>query len=135
MNTITTCTACERLATIEAMLDTLAERIGRDNHPNQKELTMQNSKRPWTYDNAEEVKTLVGMYFIDWSGTSPLHGCIVGQPCPGYYLATFHCGGLSEMERADAHRLVQPQEMGEWHFFRDPADYKDALELRAGLSA
>ena len=64
-----------------------------------------------------------------------LHGCIVGQPIPGYYLATYHCGGLSELERADAHSLVGPQEMVEWHFFRDPADYKDALELRAGLSA
>ena len=30
------CTACERLASIEAMLDTLAERIDQDNHPNQR---------------------------------------------------------------------------------------------------
>ena len=96
---------------------------------------MENSKRNWRYDNSEEVKTLVGLYFIDWDGSAPLYGCIIGQPCPGYYFATYHCGGLSELERADAHSLVQPQEMGEWHFFRDPADYKDALELRAGLSA
>ena len=30
------CTACERIASIEAMLDTLAERIDQDNHPNQR---------------------------------------------------------------------------------------------------
>jgi len=105
-------------------------------NPNQKEEpTMQNNKRPWTYDSSEEVKTLVGMYFIAWGSSSPLHGCIIGQPCPGYYLATFHCGGLSELERADAHSLVQPQEMGGWHLFRDHRDYRDALEMRAGLSA
>ena len=139
------CTACERLASIEAMLDTLAERITRrdqgttgqpaDNPKPQEEFIMQNNKRPWTYDSSEEVKTIVGMYFIAGGSSSPLFGCIIGQPIPGYYLATFHCGGLSELERADAHSLVQPQEMGEWHFFRDPADYKDALKTRAGLSA
>ena len=30
------CTACERIASIEAMLDTLAERIDQGNHPNQR---------------------------------------------------------------------------------------------------
>ena len=96
---------------------------------------MENSKRDWRYDRNEEVKSLVGLYFVRPGETDPLLGCIIGQPCPGYYLATYHCGGLSDLQRADAHGLVQPHEMGEWHFFRDPADYKDALELRVGLSA
>ena len=96
---------------------------------------MENSKRDWRYDRDEEVKTLTGLYFIAGDSSSPLFGCIIGQPCPGYYLATFHCGGLSDLERADAHSLVQPQEMVEWHFFRDPEDYKDALKMRVGLPA
>ena len=96
---------------------------------------MENSKRDWRYDRNEEVKTLTGLYFIARGSSSPLFGCIIGQPCPGYYLATYHCGGLSELERADAHCLVQPHEMVGWHFFRDPEDYKDALESSVGLSA
>ena len=81
------------------------------------ELDMENSKRDWRYDRNEEVKTLTGLYFIARGSSSPLFGCIIGQPCPGYYLATYHCGGLSELERADAHCLVQPHEMVGWHFF------------------
>ena len=91
---------------------------------------MENSKRDWRYDKDEEVKTLVGLYFIDGSSLSPLYGCIIGQPTPGYYLATYYCGSLSELERADGHLLVQPQEMDGWLFFRDPADYKDELSAR-----
>ena len=96
---------------------------------------MENSRRDWLYDRNEEVTSLVGLYFVKRSETDPLFGCIIGQPCPGYYLATYHCGGLSELERADAHCLVQPHEMVGWHFFRDPEDYKDALEMGVGLPA
>ena len=96
---------------------------------------MENSKRDWRYDRNEEVKSLVGLYFVRPGETDPLLGCIIGQPCPGYYLATYHCGGLSDLQRADAHCLVQPHEMVGWHFFRDPEDYKDALEMGVGLPA
>ena len=96
---------------------------------------MENSKRDWRYDRNEEVKSLVGLYFVRQSETDPLFGCIIGQPCPGYYLATYHCGGLSDLQRAGGHCLVQPHEMVGWHFFRDPEDYKDALESSVGLSA
>ena len=86
------------------------------NHENGDTL-MQNSNRHWTYEDSEEVKTLVGLYFITRS-SAPLYGCIIGQPCPGYFFATCHCGSLSELARADGHMLVRPEEMDGWSAHR-----------------